>query len=358
MIYYYLPFLCFFVASIKVINIKGSKPIISLLLWTIFLYYLCFVGLRGEGVGTDYYEYEGIFHNPSFIEPGFRVLITVIKIFTNNFNAFLFIIILITLLLRKFLINSFSYNHAISYLVLSGFWLLVYDLNGIRQALSLGIVGVAGYYTYHQNLKKFLLCCILASMIHYSSIIFFPFYFLFNADIKRKRMIWIIAIAYMLALLNISDYIMGLIINSGFGNVFVDKVNNYSTNNVYNSNVLLTFSTFHRIFIFFTIFFTVKYIPADDRLRKLLLLAAFLNIFVFLLLSRYELIAIRGSLPFRYFEIIYFSYLPYVFKNKQMKLLVCVLLLIYVYMQVFQTLNVGVGNDVDNTLLPYRTIFG
>ncbi len=356
MIYFLLPILTFFTAQLKILNIKGSKTLVKLLMVSVFMFYALFVGLRGEGVGTDYYQYEGFFNDPSFTEPGFGLFMRIVKLFTSNFSVFLLLNILFTLYLRYYLFDKFSYNKAISYLMLSGFWLLVYDMNGIRQALSLGFVGIAGYFAYKENLIKFLIFAAIASLIHYSSIVFIPFYFILKVDINKRQMIFSILILYLLAIANISGVIMEAIMNSGLKGVLVGKITAYSEIDQYNRNALLSFNTFHRIFIFFVIFFTIDRIPAPEKLKKFLLMAAFLNISIFLLLSRFELIAVRGSLPFRYFELVFFSYLPYIFKQRQLKFFVLLLLLLYVCFQIFQTLNVS--SDVDNTLIPYKTIFG
>ncbi len=357
MIYYFLPTFAFFIASIKLLNIKNTKIVYNFLFFFMFIYYLMFVGLRGEGIGTDYYAYGGFFRDPSITEPFFGLFINIVKVFTEEYKVFVFVNILLTLLLRNYFFSKYSNNMAISYLMLSGFWIIVYDMNGVRQALSLGFVGLASIYAYREKLLGFILFTLVATLIHYSSAIFFIFIFFLKLNINRKNMLIIIIFLYALALLNLSGFIMDFLMKLGLGGVFIDRVTTYSGISEYNRNIAISFNTFHRIAIFLLVIYTIRFIPCEQRLKKILVNAAFLNLAIYLLLSRFEIIAIRGSLPFRYFELIYFSYFPYISKKKQVRIFLLFLLYCYVCLQIYQTLSASSSNDVDNTLLPYRTIF-
>jgi len=355
MIYFILPLLSFIASSLSVLKIQGTKHLHKLLGILIVFVYFIIVGLRGEGIGTDYYQYEGFFGNPYYTEPGFALLMIVTKAIFNNYHFFLVVLFCFNTYLRIKLFRLASKEVSISLLMMFGFWMLVYDMNGIRQGFSLSFIGWAGYYAYKKNLKLFLVFAAIATSIHYSSFLFFIFYFFVNkVNFEKKKMLFIIIFLYILALFNISGYLFSFFVNSSASGILVDKVDAYSKMNEYNSNTVFSFNTFHRIFIFLVVFFTIDKISADKDFKKFLLMAAFLNISVFLLMSRFEIIAVRGSLPFRFFELIFFSYLPFCFKNKHTQFWVTFLLYLYICFQIFTTINVK--NDVDNTLMPYKNI--
>lgn len=355
MIYFILPFLSFIASSLSILKIKGTKPLYKLLGGLIIVVYFVIVGLRGEGIGTDYYQYEGFFRYPYYTEPGFALLMIITKAFYNDYHFFLAILFCLNTYLRIRLFKIVSKELSISLLMMFGFWMLVYDMNGIRQGLSLSFIGWAGYYAYKKKLKLFLVFAAIATSIHYSSFLFFIFYFFVNkVNLEKKKILFIVAFLYILALFNISGYLFTLFMNSSASGILVNKVDAYSKMNEYNANTVLSFNTFHRIIIFLVVFFTVDKISMSKEFKKFLLTASFLNIAVYLLMSRFEIIAVRGSLPFRFFELIFFSYLPFCFKNKHVQFWITFLLYLYICFQVFMTINVK--NDVDNTLMPYKNL--
>ncbi|MBT0573015.1 EpsG family protein [Riemerella anatipestifer] len=336
-------------------KIKGSKGLYYLLFVGSIIFYFIIVGLRGEGMGTDYYQYRGFFYDPNYTEPGYNLLMKGFKLFINDYHAFLAFLALISIYCRYWLFSKISYEMSISFMMMGGFWLLVYDMNGIRQTLSLCFIGIAGYQVLARNFKLFLLFTAIATSIHYSSFVFFISYFVFHRlNLTKGHMMFFVFLMYFLAVLNISGYIFSLFMDSSFGGVFNDKVTIYSRMNEHNANTVFSFNMFHRIFIFLVVFFTVDKIPASNNLKKFLLIMAFLNIFFFLLMSRFELIAVRGSLPYRFFELVYFSYLPFCFRNKHIQFWMTFLLFLYVCFQIFITINVT--SEIDNTLVPYKNI--
>ncbi|WP_313359966.1 EpsG family protein [Empedobacter sp.] len=355
MIYFLLPILSLFAAIIKLLNIKETKSAYKFLMALIFMFYFIIVALRGEGIGTDYYAYGGLFSSPDNIEPGFALLIKLTKLISNDYRFFIIVVFSITLFLRYKLFKKLSGEISISMLMLFGFWMLVYDMNGIRQGLSLSFIGFAGYYAYKRDFWKFFAFTIVATSIHYSSIMFFPFYFIFNLKLNKQHMIFIILILYFMAIVNISGYLFSFVLESSAKGIFLDKVSTYSNMSEFNSNTIFSFNTFHRLLIFFVVVFTIDKIPINQDLRKFLLYAAFMNVAIFLLLSRFELIAVRGSLPYRYFELIFFSYLPFAFKDRNQRIWTVLILFVYIIFQIYTTTNVS---SEDNTLIPYRTIFG
>lgn len=351
--YYLFPTIAFFAFIIENSNIRGIQSRYFILLIFLIIGVSLFVSLRGEGIGTDYYAYQSLFNDPFDvkIEPGFSYLTLLVRSFGGGFQFFLALFFISSLLLKVFVFNEMSYSIPISLMVSFGFWFLVYDMNGIRQGLSIAIIGVAAYNAYLKKFKYFLLFTILASLFHATSLFFLPFYFLLNLDIKKKHVLIILILLFILSLFGFSDFVFSKILGISFDNYFIDKVSAYSDIEDYNSNILLSFNFIHRLLIFAITFFLVDYIPAEKRLKSFFLIAAFMNISIFMLFSRFELIATRGSLSYRFIECIFFSYLPFVFKENYMKFIVGSLLYLYVIFQIYVTIIIPDGN-----LFPYKSI--
>lgn len=311
------------------------------------------VGFRSPVTGTDTPQYIGYFSQwvPK-IEPGFNVLALLFRTVGANFTLFFTIYIIVTLTLRYLAFKRMSHSVAISLMVTFGFWLLVYDFNGIRQGLSVAFLGLATYHTYKQNLYKYLLFVGLAISFHYSSLVFLPFYFLVHLKLDKVGMFIIIGFIFIFNLFDLSKYVFSFFMD-GSGGYFSTKTSAYSSMEEYNSNALFSFGVIHRFVIFLFTLFTVEKIIADKFLQRIFLMAAFLNFATYLMLSSIELIAVRGSLGFRYIECIYFSYIPFLFKNKLLQQMAGFILLLYVLFQIAITLSSPDGN-----LVPYHSVFG
>lgn len=354
--YYLLPIFAFFAFLFERSSFR--KPYKLLLFLAIFSisFVACF---RGYGIGTDYIQYLGYFEAGLLtrVEPVFNIIsVTVNKITGGSYQIFISVFFLLSYFLRYFVFKKISYSLAISLMAVSGFWFLVYDMNGIRQGLSLSFVAVAIFYTYKKNLKMYFVFALLAVFSHYSSVVFLPFYFLMKINFSKTALILLISFSFLLNLFGISEYLFSLVMQYG-GGVFSEKSTAYSQIDGYNSNALFSFGVLHRLAIFLITMILVNKIPADARLKKIFMVAAFINFFVYLTLSRYELIATRGSLSYRFVECIFFSYIPFIYKDKFRQNLSGFILLLYIILQIFLTLQASSSNTVDNTLIPYRTFF-
>ena len=351
--YYLFPILAFFTFLLE--N-EGKKNHAYKFMLTITLLSISAVAcLRGVGIGTDYWQYRGYFLGgwaPGY-DLGFNIITWVFRAVTSSEQIFFSFFFLSSLFLKIYVFKKMSHSIVLSLMVSFGFWFLVYDMNGIRQGLSIAVLSVAIYAAYQQNLKKFLLFVLIASSIHFSSVIFLPFYFILKLKIPKTVMLILIVTIFLLTLLGISDFLFSLLSSGSEDNVFAKKTDAYSKIDVYNANALFSFGSIHRLLIFIITILTVHKIPADQKLKNLFLVAAFLNISIYLLFSKIELIATRTSLPFRFIECIFFSYLPFVSKHRIGQIIIAMVLLAYILLQVFLTISTPEGN-----LVPYKTIFG
>jgi len=351
MFYYFVPIYLFLIYTLQVIF--GNKKKFLFLLFPAIIFILLIGMFRDVSVGTDTYMYSLIFRYPENIEVGYRLLSNSIRWLGGDFSVFLSLFFFLSFLFKFLSFKMTSNNIVLSFLLYCGFWFLVYDMNGIRQGLALGFVGLSISYLNKENTKMFYLMLLFAIVNHYSAVIFLPFALIVNKiNCSNKLFLVIFFVVLFLSISQIAQPIIAFLTTFlGSDNHLAGKATAYSEDKQYNTNILYSFSTFVRVVILFVSFFTLQKVKISDRLKNILLWAALLNISLYLIFSQFELIATRLSLYYRFSECIFFSFLPEISKNSMLKFIIGLLILCYVVMQISQTLSIQ-----NNNLLPYKSI--
>ena len=347
MIYYLLPTLAF-IGSLCCYQRRWSLNVSYY--WVLLLLMALGVGMfRGENIGSDYQTYKFIFQTDQDTEIGVSLLM---KFFREwGFHVFLAVTFLISYYLKWLAFRIESIDPFLSLTLYFGFWFLVYDLNGIRQGLALGFCGMAVVCCMKESPKwSALLWTALGICCHYSMILFLPFVFLYKCSYNIKIMLLLTVIAFVISYMTLPLKIVEMITGDA-GNLLL-KISNYATNEEYNSNIILSFSTIHRYCIFLVIIFIIPKTDLSQITKGVFIWGSFLCTITYLILSNVEILATRGSLYFRFIELFSLAAIPYVFYNKGLRLATKVLLYLYVIWQISLTLSIPDGN-----LMPFRFIF-
>lgn len=319
-------------------------PIIFILLYI--------VGLREVTIGTDTAHYREIFDDPEDIEIGFQCFAEFIKYIGGNFHLFLFLFFFISLFLKLYAFKKVSLYPLLSICIYSSFWLLVYEVNGIRQGLALGFIALSYYFLIVNRKWCFYLSLLGATLFHYSALVFLPIIF-----IAKKRctnlIFWVVlGIIVAFAYLGVTTFILeGLGTIIGVDLRLIERVISYQNNEAFNANILYSFSTFVRFVILFITFFFINRVHLSERTKNIFLWCALLNISIYLLFSEVEIIATRLSLYYRFYECFFLACLPNAFKGKVPKILIGFLLCLYALSQIMKTLAIP-----NNGLVPYKSI--
>ncbi len=349
MIYYFLPLISFFAAILN--TDKRRNQIFSGLVFSLIIIIVLIGAFRGEGIGSDYYSYQEIYKGQSKVEPAFECLISISKVLSNSFNFFLGIAFIIAFSIKFIAFKKLSPFLFISLMIYLGFWFLVYDINGIRQGIALSFTALSVVYLNNQNNKQFYVLTIFSTLLHYSAILFIPLALISKLKCKRKLSIIIVAASYIIAFIGVFDFVVDKLFSLNGVNYLAAKIISYSLDDNYNGNILLSFSTFHRILIYMIIIYTIPKVKISDSLKNILLWCATLGIAIYFMFSSIEIIATRLSLYYRFMECISLACIPTLFHKKCNRYLCFVILLLYVELQVVQTLNIPHGN-----LLPYSNL--
>jgi hypothetical protein len=284
-----------------------------------------FAGLRGSLVSSDYSTYAEYFElvthtnniaELTFIEPSF-------VLFSRLFFNVRGVILVYALLSIAFKLKAFEKITPFIYysiaLWISHFF-LVLELNQIRAGLAISILLCGFPYIVDRKLIKFLVIVFVATLVHYSAIIYLPFYFLNTKKVTPFYFV-IIPLSYIL---NALGFGLIEILSRIPLSVIQDKIEAYNLLfslgsftkiNVYNPIVLL------RVGFIYIFLFNWKFLAEKNAYFVILLKAYVIAIVCMLLFARLPVFGLRLSDLFGMVEIVLLPFFFYLFKEKYLVLL-------------------------------------
>lgn len=248
------------------------------------LFLLCFFGFRGF-VAWDWYHYYDLFVNLSKInldelflffkvdtlEPFFLILMSSVKIFTDNWYIFLFVNTLIDLILLDFVIKKYSTNYAFSALLYFSLNIAL-PIDLLRNIKAILIFLLALESIFKRNIKKFTLFIIIGLFFHRSMLLFLPFYFIGNIRVNRRHLIFIFLTINIIYFSNIGlAHYLGEKISQLLGGAFELRFAIYKSISGYSTARGFTIGYFVRIFTFILIY---------SKLYKLRSASQYSNLFI------------------------------------------------------------------------------
>lgn len=190
----------------------------QILVSTIYLMALAlFVGLSDMLGGYDRYIYSEVFDymanertaggNPFLSEAfmyfktefGYGTLNVIISYITSNRYIFILIVTLIVYSLVIVSIRKYVDNAPFAVIIFMGMWFF-FTFTYLRQVLGASIAWLAYRYIIERDIKRFLLVWFIAYSFHNSALIVLPIYFLPVKKFKRKHVLMIMFIAFVIGL--------------------------------------------------------------------------------------------------------------------------------------------------------------
>lgn len=188
----YVLLLC---SSIADFSIKRQRDIV-LMVWAVIL--VLFIGFRGT-TGTDTGTYISFFDyytntiddwktiDKQYAEYGFYFLSVLLKSILDNTDFYFLVVSILTFSFLIPALRSMSIYPIMGLIVYFSRFMLIRDMNQIRQALAIVIIIFALKYLGQHRRKIFIGLLLLATCFHYSSIIILPFIFLYRIDLTTKK---------------------------------------------------------------------------------------------------------------------------------------------------------------------------
>lgn len=342
----FLLVLSFLFEDVRVVVKKRSYNIVVLILIVVAGGRYC--------SGADYESYKQIFESLDtynligLIEPFFGFLMLICKLLIYDYNFFLVIIAVVSILLKVTFINKYSPYSFYSLCVYFAGLYLVQDMGQIRQGLAIGICWFAFIELANEKKMQYASLILLATFIHFSAFICFILYFLRNFSLTVHR-----CLAAFILCIACSSVVGNLLANLDVGNSFLQyKFNSYIDNDVYGNAIGLNWGIFLHIFILLAFIHFYDKIRLHKNIKRVLVNAYFIGNCIYFLCMKNEILAGRLSLYFFSIEIMLIPMLLNCMFSKRSKkyalLMYSFILLYFLYNQV---------TSVDNNLSSYKNIF-
>jgi len=357
MVYFLVLFLLMAIGFLTLAKINRTTVLFFSLF--AFLIMIFFGGLRYK-VGADWESYERIFNEAKLdnlfeigIEPFFNLFIIIVKWFNLNYLFLVFAVFTISTAIKFAFLFRYSNSIFTALLIYFPIQFMAYDINGIRQGLAIGIIFWSVDSLIKRKIWSFIAIVSLAMCFHYSAVIFFPFYFIANKKLKAKTIHVTILLSIMLGFL-LQKIILSFLLPrlSGLESVFAQKVFSYSSSEEYGQGLSLGFSTLHRLLIFYLFFFFYEKINLSEGLKNILLNGYFISMVLYFLFSAIEIVAARGSLYYRSFDLLIIASFLTIPKKYEYKFFIFLLICFYAFFGVYTNLKLPF-----NGLTPYNNTF-
>lgn len=143
-------------------------------------YYLAFEQVKKDSWGTVFGNlFDYLFRGLEVKDPGYNLLTKIFQIIFKDYQMFLIAIALLFMVLMAKFIYKHSASPCTSFIVFSTLFYSFYAITGHRQTIATALIVFWGYdLIQKRDLKKFLMVSFIAFLIHKSSLVFVPFYFL------------------------------------------------------------------------------------------------------------------------------------------------------------------------------------
>ena len=149
--------------------------------------------------------------------------------------------------------------------------------------MSLSFTGIAFYFAYRRRLRYYLLFVLAAISFHASAICFLPFYWMVKLKVSYFYQVVVLCLVVCLAYFHISEWLL-LLLGEIIGESYLtNKALSYALSDAFGTNIIFSFTTVHRILIFFLTLFVLKKINIDNNLKQALNMTAFINIIIYFL---------------------------------------------------------------------------
>lgn len=202
----YILILLFLIADFSLENQKNKVLNILAIIMVLF------IGLRGDSgadspVYIDFFNYntdtiwnwKGV--EKGYAEYGFYYLSVILKSIWNNIDFYFTSISALTIFFLIRSLKEFSIYPILGFCVYYSRFLIIRDMNQIRQALAMVVI-IYAFKLLLSHKKKAFACVILCmTFIHYSSIIVLPFIWLYDKRPHLKQAIAILGISLVAGLI-------------------------------------------------------------------------------------------------------------------------------------------------------------
>ncbi|REC40405.1 hypothetical protein DRF69_18740 [Chryseobacterium sp. 5_R23647] len=369
---YIVLFLMFFLLFLWENKLKKQDADIKIVRYVCMIIFLVFFGFRGY-LDTDFMLYYPLYESTPVItdirgitnffsinaddfilkiEPGFKVLLVLLKSISPNYFLLQIVSSLIDVLFLNYFFKKYSPQYVLGFMMFCIFSGLIIEINLLRNSKAIFIFIYSLQFLKDRNPYKYFICNSIGLLFHSSAIFYFPLYFFLHKKL-HPAFVWGIFVLGNVLYLGQIRFITPLVISLGnlLGGVYELMAEGYSKDSTYSSGYGITIGYLEKIIIFVLIYkFYSKIVECvnDERTVNIFFNLLFLFTSTYLLLSEFSVLIDRITTLFAVSYWILFPYLYATLERWAKMVFSCVLLLFGIY-RIYKT-NFIITRKYENIL--------
>jgi hypothetical protein len=270
------------------------------------------IGIRADNIGIDSHQYAEIYsgnYDREGIEPVFLFIKFLFNWLTTDYSFFFMLMSFSINLFIFFAFKNLTKDYVLAFAIfLSTFLFINMQINIMRQALAIAIVFYGISCLVHNQNKKFWFLMLVATLTHYTAILFSILFFLRKIEVTKKKVIIIMIFILLIYNFTLSDllfYIQGY-------HPYLERVYYY-----FNWGMLTPWKIKH-IYYLVLILILVLYLNINklDEVNKKLFLFYLYGLILLVLFKEEEMVADRFFYYFIFIGIILILSLRKLIKQK------------------------------------------
>lgn len=346
-------------------NDKKTHHFLSLITGAVFI---VFIGCRGY-VQTDTLVYSSLYDTidsfsslryvASKVDSGYVLYMWIIKYLGFSYQYFVLISTIIDLIL---LIIIFRYYFSYKYfplfiIVFISFSGLGYEINLFRNVKSILLFLISIRYIQNRELSKFMIINLIGLSFHWSSILFFPLYFVLNRKLSLKSFFTCFFIGVLIYILSpiFLKIFLSLIGNMFAGFTFAAKLQSYIEIGTYSVGKTFSFLDFSLIIFYFII--AVSYNKTINKYPESI---CFFNLFIFYFFAvcmSSAMIIFRQRIALLFVPTCWFLFIWIIMAERRViKFLIFTILSSYSLLLLYRQTRADIFYQYDNYLLSEKVI--
>lgn len=254
----------------------------------------------------DYNNYRIIFKEISkfnhviytAFEKGFAAFIFLFKKLGLGFYTFMLAIAATSVALKYKFFNKFSTIPMFSLLIYFLTFFIFNDMEQIRHGLAIAIALSSVVFVINDDFWKFAGVVLIASLIHYSAVLFLLLYFIRNISLNKKSFTSILLVSVLFSFIDFV-YIIKFINDNFINSPYIDiKLNLYDGQSI----GIISLTLLIRLTIALVYFIFVY--NENNKQSRIFFNAYIVGICIFVIFRSTTILGIRSSAYFRYFELL------------------------------------------------------
>lgn len=309
-------FLLVFLVLIPKIELLGKKYFFPPILF--FLIFLA--AFKPIDFDRDYNSYNNLFNGDGaflFTEPTFQLITYFIHEYLNSQLVFLFLIYSIFGVYFKLLcIDKLSHYFLLSVLLYFVNFYFYHEMTQIRVGLGCGLLYFSLISLQKKQYYKSLFFVLIATLFHYSLIIWIVVFFLNFNELKKKNYLFVLFAVYFLHYFNFHFSYLFSFLDLPFLNYKIGSNSVVKDITLEEPVKVFNWLQVTRIVILFFLFQFIERLQALNKYSIILVKLYFLSIIVFVLFADNGVYSFRLNQIFGFSEVLILPHLVHIFNRK------------------------------------------